>query len=144
MGFPDSHDSGNSEASQDSFFDTLQSWALNFAQLVFEPVMNEPQQRQSSGDPEIAMPKFSASAHCIEEVFKLHTRDAALSVKHAPKQSLEEKLRDDVAFITLNVSHFAIRLCISLSTFAGEGYHLAHSRGLFFCARIGHDFAAVT
>jgi hypothetical protein len=106
MEFPNSHYSENSEAFQESFFDTLQSWALSFAQQVLEPITNEPQQWQSSGDPEIAMPKFSASAHCIEEEFKPHARDAALSVKHAPKQSSEKKLRDDVAFITSNVSHF--------------------------------------
>ena len=112
MEFPNSHYSENSEAFQESFFDALQCWALSFAQLVLEPITNEPQRRQSSGDPDIVMPKFSASAHGTEEVFKTHARDAARSVKDAPKQSSEKKLRDDVAFITSNVSHFEIWHCI--------------------------------
>lgn len=113
MEFSESRDSENSEALPESFFDTLQSWALNFVQLVLEPIMNEQQRWQPSSQPEITVPKFSAYSRFTEEVSEPQSRDAALSVKQTQKQRSEKKLHDDVAFIILNVSYFEIWLVLA-------------------------------
>ncbi len=118
MEFQKSLDLENSVVSSDSFFDTLQSWALNFVQLVFEPVTNQFQRLQSSGEPDDAMLKSFATEMVLEQMKfqdsatnSLKTFDTASPLNQAQKQSLEKKMRSDVAFIVANVSSSQFWFC---------------------------------
>jgi hypothetical protein len=143
MEFQKSLDLENSVVSSDSFFDTLQSWALNFVQLVFEPVANQFQRLQSSVELDDAMLKSSATEMALEQTKfqdsatnSLKTFDTAAPSNPAQKQSLEKKMRADVAFIVANVSssHFGFVL---LSHFCRRRFpSCAFKQVVFLCLNL--------
>ena len=138
MDFQTPHDSEHSQTSVDFFFDTLQSWALNYVQICFEPISKELLQVASPSDPHVIVPESSLAAHCTElvETKVKHSKqdlsntcDAALPVK---QQSSEKKMREDVEFIISNVSSDAVWFCTCLTSFTGQSHHLEHQCCLLF------------
>jgi hypothetical protein len=107
----------NSQASVGIFFDILQSWALNFVQYTFEPIMIELKRSDSSNLSDVAMVQPSIADPMKREVLAQTTfkdqradlskaRNVALQSKQALKKSSEMKTLADVALILANVSSF--------------------------------------
>jgi hypothetical protein len=107
----------NSQASVGIFFDILQSWALNFVQYTFEPIMIELKRSDSSNLSDVAMVQPSIADPMKREVLAQTTfkdqradlskaRNVAPQSKQALKKSSEMKTLADVALILANVSSF--------------------------------------
>ena len=138
MEFQKSLDIENSEASADSFFDTLQSWALSFVQLVFEPVTNQFQRLQTSGAPDDAMLGSSVTEMVLEQkkfqdstTNSLKTFYTAAPLNQAQKQSLEKKMLADVAFIVANVSSPQFWFCAFVTFLQAKASILRIQAGCF-------------
>jgi hypothetical protein len=145
-----------SETSVGSFFDTLQAWALNFMQFVFEPIMEELHRIKSpNAPPDAAGMEISHSDRFIQEnptrfesvipnSERSKARNTNFLLKERQKQSSQTKMLADVEFIRSNVSSSAhILLCSGITfIFAGSARCLADASCLVVCAVLRHDFAA--
>ncbi len=147
--------SNASEATYGSFFDTLQGWALNFVQLVFEPLMDELQRPSSTHERQVSVIEPSKSHRYTQEkparadlkypkgdFPKVHDIDFPL--KKVRNQSSQTKMLADAAFILSNVSscNYNVALFWFHIFFAGSACRLAHA-SCVVCAWLWPNFAAV-
>ena len=119
----------NSEADMDSFFDTLQSWALMFVHAVVEPITSELRRPQSLDEfgPVITSPGATASAECVDVVPEAApeqteaedsnqdfstANDVALPRKTSQMRSIETKTLEEAVLILSNVSSCCCRLSL--------------------------------
>lgn len=105
-----------SQASPESLFDTLQCWALDFAQFVLEPIVSDFRRLQSRNEHQSVVSESSVADNSPQAVSKpiepddskqrlSKPQDSVFPAKRVQKMpSLEMKTLADAVFILSNVS----------------------------------------
>ena len=90
----------NSQASVGIFFDILQSWALNFVQYTFEPIMIELKRSDSSNLSDVAMVQPSIADPMKREVLAQTTfKDQRADLSKARNVAPQSKQALNNAFV---------------------------------------------
>ena len=128
-----------SQASPESLFDTLQCWALDFAQFVLEPIVSDFRRLQSRNEHQSVVsesPVADNSPQAASKPIELKDsnqrlskpQDSVFPVKRVQKMpSLEMKTLADAVFILSNVSSSCCIFAILSHVFAGEAFYFACS-----------------